>query len=107
MRALDTLADRLRPISVTDCCKPLRVALVSSSSGSRGGGELYLAGLARGLTALGHDVQSVLSDHHRMDELEGLLAPFGAVHRLGYRNTYDRRSRSLGAVLARGEIRRM
>ena len=92
---------------MTDCCKPLRVALVSSSSGSRGGGELYLAGLARGLTALGHHVQSVLSDHHRMDELEGLLAPFGAVHRLGYRNTYDRRSRSLGAVLARGEIRRM
>ena len=86
---------------------PLRVALVSSSSGSRGGGELYLTSLARGLTAQGHEVQSVLSNHPRMDELSTQLAEQGAVHRIDYRNTYDRRTRSLGAMLARRDIRRL
>jgi glycosyltransferase involved in cell wall biosynthesis len=86
---------------------PLRVALVSSSSGSRGGGELYLVSLARGLSELGHEVQSVLAEHSRMDELAGLLVEFGSVRRIPYTNTYDRRLRSLGAVLARREIGRL
>ena len=87
--------------------KSLRVALVSSSSGSRGGGEFYLCGLANGLAALGHEVHSVLAEHERMDELASLLAPFSTVHRIRYRNTYDRRLRCAGAVLARAEISRI
>jgi glycosyltransferase involved in cell wall biosynthesis len=83
----------------------LRVALVSSSSGSRGGGELYLCSLAEGLSRLGHEVQSVLSEHPRMNELAERLERFGPVHRIPYRNTYDRPLRSLGAVCAWRDIR--
>lgn len=85
----------------------VRVALVSSSSGSRGGGELYLCGLAMGLVKLGVEVCSVLANHPRMDELERSLIPFGPVHRILYRNTYDRPLRSVGAVIARREILRL
>lgn len=87
--------------------KPMRVALVSSSSGSRGGGELYLVGLAQGLAALGHEVQSVLSDHARMDDLTRLLAAHGPVHRIHYQNTYDRRLRNLASFFSPGDIRRL
>ncbi len=106
---LKTLPTRMSPDSAPADAdrKRLRVALVSSSSGSRGGGELYLTSLARGLTGLGHEVQSVLSSHPRMDELAALLAQQGPVHRIDYRNTYDRRTRSLGAMLARRDIRRL
>ncbi len=83
------------------------MALVSSSSGSRGGGELYLVGLANGLAALGNEVLSVLSDHVRMDEVAALLGAFGPVHRIPYQNTYDRRLRCVGAVLARRDIARI
>ena len=72
MMKLEALPNKPESALDTERGKPLRVALVSSSSGSRGGGELYLVGLAQGLAALGHDVQSVLSDHARMDELAGL-----------------------------------
>jgi glycosyltransferase involved in cell wall biosynthesis len=68
---------------------------------------LYLSALAGGLTSLGHEVQSVLSDHERMDELAAQLAEFGPVVRLDYRNTYDRKLRSLGALLARRDIGRL
>jgi glycosyltransferase involved in cell wall biosynthesis len=106
---LNTLPNRIPPASdpVDADRQRLRVALVSSSSGSRGGGELYLTSLARGLTALGHEVQSVLSDHPRMDELAAQLAEQGTVRRIEYRNTYDRRTRSLGAILSRRDIRRL
>jgi glycosyltransferase involved in cell wall biosynthesis len=86
---------------------PLRVALVSSSSGSRGGGELYLVGLAQGLAALGHDVQSVLSEHARMDDLARVLKPHSSVHRIRYQNTYDRRLRSLTNILSYGKVRQL
>lgn len=85
----------------------MKIALISSSSGSRGGGELYLCGLARGLTDLGHEVRSVLSQHGRMDELAEMLRPFGPIHRVPYCNTYDRKLRSVGAVWAGQEIRQL
>jgi len=107
MIMLKTLPNRTQPTPADAKGRRLRVALVSSSSGSRGGGELYLSSLAAGLKALGHDVQSVLSNHPRMDELAALLAQHGPVHRIDYRNTYDRRTRSLGAVLARRDIQRL
>lgn len=86
---------------------PLRVLLASSSSGSRGGGELYLCGLAQGLAQLGHEVHAVVSQHSRMDELAAQLSAYGPVHRVRYQNTYDRRLRGWGAALARGEIHRL
>jgi glycosyltransferase involved in cell wall biosynthesis len=107
MIMLKTPPNRIQPDPSDAKSRRLRVALVSSSSGSRGGGELYLSALAGGLTALGHEVQSVLSKHPRMDELAALLAQQGPVHRIDYRNTYDRRTRSVGAMLARGDIRRL
>src|SRR5262249_40902820 len=82
-------------------------ALVSSSSGSRGGGEFYLVGLAQGLAALGMEIHSVLSRHERMDDLAMHVSDFGAVHRIEYQNTYDRRLRCVGAVLARNESARL
>jgi glycosyltransferase involved in cell wall biosynthesis len=85
----------------------LRVLLVSSSSGSIGGGELYLVGLAEGLKTLDHEVQALLSNHPRMDDLAELLRPWANVHREQYTNTYDRRLRSIGAVLDRSLIRRL
>src|SRR5262245_21097228 len=87
--------------------RPWRVALVSSSSGSRGGGEFYLCGLAEGLSARRHEVHSFLAEHERMDGLAALLSKFGPVHRISYRNTYDRRLRCVGAVLARRERTRI
>jgi glycosyltransferase involved in cell wall biosynthesis len=86
---------------------PLRVLLVSASSGSDGGGELYLVGLSEGLKALGHEVAVLLSSHPRMDKLAGLLAPWATVHREQYKNTYDRPLRAIGAVFDKPQIRRM
>lgn len=87
--------------------KTLRVLLVSSSSGSQGGGELYLVGLAGGLAALGHEVTVLLAEHPRMDELAGQFASSVTVQRMAYVNTYDRPLRSVGAVLDRRGIRRL
>src|SRR5579863_8477691 len=88
-------------------CGPLRIALVSSSSGSRGGGEFYLCGLAEGLRALGHELVFVLAEHERMDELAALLVRFGEVRRIRYCNTYDRPLRCVGAMMARSDVRRL
>lgn len=85
----------------------LRVLLASASSGSDGGGELYLVGLAEGLKQLGHEVDVLLSSHPRMDKLAELLAPWAELHRERYKNTYDRPLRAIGAVMDRPQIRRM
>lgn len=85
----------------------LRILLVSSSSGSHGGGELYLEGLSEGLTALGHTVELLLATHTRMNPLAERLARFGRVHRVEFTNTYDRRTRAIGSVLARQTITRL
>jgi glycosyltransferase involved in cell wall biosynthesis len=77
----------------------MKVLLVSSSSGSRGGGELFLIYLGKALAKRGHQVSLWASDHGRMDELCERFAPVGPVLRRPYRNTYDRRTRSVGAWL--------
>jgi len=77
----------------------VKVLLVSSSSGSRGGGELYLLYLGRALAERGHTPILWASSHSRMDELAKGFATFGQVERCEYLNTYDRRMRSLGAFI--------
>lgn len=77
----------------------MKILIVSTSSGSRGGGELSLLYLARALAELGHEVLLWCSRHSRMDELAAAFAPIGKVHRSAYTNTYDRRGRSLASWL--------
>jgi glycosyltransferase involved in cell wall biosynthesis len=85
----------------------MKILLVSSSSGSRGGGELYLLYLGRALAARGHEVLLWASDHPRMDELCSLFAPIGRVVRSVYRNTYDYRTRSVANYLNYVSYRRL
>jgi glycosyltransferase involved in cell wall biosynthesis len=77
----------------------MKILLASTSSGSRGGGELYLLYLARALARRGHEVALWCAAHPRMDELAALFAPIGLVHRSEYRNTYDYRLRSVSSYL--------
>ncbi len=80
----------------------MNVTLVSSSSGSRGGGEFYLVGLAEGLRQAGHVVRVLMSDASAMDGLsELLLASEIESRRISYTNTYSRWFRAVGAVLDR------
>lgn len=78
----------------------MNILLVSSSSGSRGGGELYLLYLGRALVERGHAVTLWASSHPRMDELANSFSSFGEVIRASYKNTYDRRGRSLTSYFA-------
>ncbi len=73
----------------------MKILFVSTSSGSRGGGELYLIYLGRELAKRGHTVGLWCADHPRMDELAQTFAEFGEVLRSRYKNTYDRKFRSL------------
>lgn len=73
----------------------MNILLVSSSSGSRGGGELYLLYLGRALAKCGHKVTLWASAHARMDELSNSFSSFGDVIRSPYMNTYDHPARSL------------
>ena len=78
----------------------MKILLVSSSSGSRGGGEFYLLGLARGLLECGHEVQIQMSVHANMDELAEMCKAEGiSCGRFRYTNTYHRRFRALGAAM--------
>jgi glycosyltransferase involved in cell wall biosynthesis len=87
---------------LSHCPGSRRVLLVSASSGSKGGGELYLDMLAEGLSGLGYDVLSLLSSHSRMDALAKLLNRWGPVHRTELiTNTYDRKLRSFDTVIPR------
>ena len=86
----------------------MRVLLFSSSSGSRGGGELYLLNLSQGLLSAGHDVLPVLSSNPQMDELSSKFSRLGIpAHRIDYKNTYLRKTRCLGAALDRRTQRRI
>jgi glycosyltransferase involved in cell wall biosynthesis len=76
----------------------MRVLLASSGSGSQGGGELFLVSLAECLSEFGHQPILWASNHPRMDELCDRFRPIGEVHRCDYRNTYDRKFRTLGAA---------
>ena len=62
----------------------MKVLLASSSSGSRGGGELYLVYLGRALAHRGHAVTLWASTNPRMDELANTFSGFGQVLRSGY-----------------------
>jgi len=77
----------------------MRILLASSSSGSHGGGEIFLRYLGEALHADGHEVALWASEHDRMDDLAQGFAEFGEVIRSPYRNTYDLRARSLGASM--------
>lgn len=85
----------------------MKILLVSSSSGSRGGGEKFLIGLAKALTGQGNEVALWVSSHSRMDELCAEFKPFGPVIRSEYRNTYDYRTRPLGTLFNEGDVRRI
>lgn len=83
----------------------MKVLLASSSSGSRGGGELYLVYLGRALAHRGHAVTLWTSTNSRMDELANTFSGFGQVLRSDYTNTYDQRGRSLTSYLNFGAAR--
>ncbi len=85
----------------------MKIQIVSTSSGSRGGGELSLLYLGRALALRGHEVALWASDHARMDELAHAFAAFGKVVRAPYVNTYDRRGRSLASYFDGATARRV
>ncbi len=76
----------------------MKILLVSSGSGSRGGGEIFLNYLGGALAARGHSVMTWMPAHARMNELASQCARFSEVVRAEFRNTYDYRSRSLATV---------
>ena len=76
----------------------MKILLVSSSSGSRGGGEIFLIYLGKALKEAGHEAILWCSTNERMDELAQRFSEFGEVVRSPYRNSYlDRPFRLLGA----------
>jgi glycosyltransferase involved in cell wall biosynthesis len=79
----------------------MRILLVSSGSGSRGGGEIFLDYLGQGLFDRGHEVLLWMPAHPRMDELADRCARFSRVIRGAYRNTYDRKTRSVSTYFDR------
>jgi glycosyltransferase involved in cell wall biosynthesis len=83
----------------------MRVLLVSSGSGSRGGGEIFLEYLAKELIGRGHEVMVWIPDAARMDELAANCARDAQVIRSEYRNTYDYSTRSL-ATCFNGSVSR-
>lgn len=86
----------------------MRVLLVSTSSGSRGGGELFLVYLAQALRGIGHEPALWCATHPRMDELVQRFEPFGKVYRDPYPNSYhDRRLRLFSAAFDRSTIHRL
>ncbi|HWL73494.1 MAG TPA: hypothetical protein VNQ74_06455, partial [Burkholderiaceae bacterium] len=76
----------------------MKILLVSSGSGSRGGGEIFLNYLGGALAARGHSVMTWMPAHARMNELASQCAKFSEVVRAEFRNTYDHRTRSLATV---------
>jgi glycosyltransferase involved in cell wall biosynthesis len=85
----------------------MRVLLVSSGSGSRGGGEIFLDYLGSALAGRGHEVLMWIPNHPRMDELAEKCARFSYVFRADYRNTYDYLGRSLSTCLNWADSRRI
>jgi glycosyltransferase involved in cell wall biosynthesis len=77
----------------------MKILLASSSSGSRGGGELYLIYLGRALAQRGHRLTLWVSSNPKMDELANTFSGFGEVLRSDYENTYDQRGRSISSYL--------
>lgn len=75
----------------------MKVLLVSTGSGSQGGGEFYLHILAKALGAQGHDVHIAIPGYPRMKTMCERCREVATVHLVGGKNTYDRRLRNLGA----------
>lgn len=78
---------------------------MSSGSGSRGGGEIYLAFLAEGLTEQGVTVTALLPQRPETDELAARVARFCVVERFDFRPTYTRATRVIGASTDRQQSR--
>ena len=76
----------------------MKILVVSSGSGSRGGGEIFLDYLGEGLAGRGHEVTTWIPEHPRMDELAKRVSRFGRVIRADYRNMYDYRTRTLATA---------
>jgi glycosyltransferase involved in cell wall biosynthesis len=87
--------------------RKMKILLVSSGSGSRGGGEIFLYYLGKGLSDRGHEVLLWVPAHPRMDELAERCRRFARVIRVEYRNTYDRKTRSLSTCFNRVFSRRL
>jgi glycosyltransferase involved in cell wall biosynthesis len=85
----------------------MRILLVSSGSGSRGGGEIFLKYLGEGLAEAGHEVLMWIPSHPRMDELAAKCARFARIVRSNYRNTYDHPARSLATLFTQRASRRI
>ena len=85
----------------------MKILLVSSSSGSRGGGEIFLKYLARGLVQRGHKIVSWCAQHPRMNEFAAGQAELGQVVRSPYRNFYDYKTRILATCLNAATSRRL
>ncbi|MDB4265236.1 glycosyltransferase family 4 protein [bacterium] len=86
----------------------MRVLLLSSSSGSRGGGEIFLLYLAQALREAGHEPILWCASHQRMDELAESFSEIGKVIRDDYPNSYlDRRFRVFSAAFDIRVIRRL
>ena len=86
----------------------MKILLVSSSSGSHGGGEFYLRELATALDTVGHNVTTWLARHPQMDKLAAAFRDRKLqVRRFEYQNTYHRKCRSIGAVLDRSLCRQL
>ncbi|GAA0761631.1 hypothetical protein GCM10009076_14840 [Erythrobacter ramosus] len=81
--------------------------MVSSGSGSRGGGEIYLSLLAKGLREQGCEVQALIPDSEGMDELAKALASDASVVRFPFVSTYERPTRLLGAISDRPQQNRV
>ena len=78
----------------------MKIILASTSSGSRGGGELYLLYLGRALAQRGHEPILWASTHSRMDELANSFSAFGTVQRSKYHDAYDSYGRSIASHLS-------
>jgi glycosyltransferase involved in cell wall biosynthesis len=85
----------------------MKILFVSSGSGSRGGGEIFLIYLGRGMADRGHEVVTWMPMHPRMDELAEKCSQFARVIRADYRNTYDRAARSLSTCFNWAASRRI
>jgi len=77
----------------------MKILLVSSGSGSRGGGEIFLDYLGEGLAERGHEVLMWIPAHQRMDELAQRFPRFARVIRADYCSVYDYRTRTSQPLL--------
>lgn len=86
----------------------MKIALISSGSGARGGGEIYLDVLAQGLAELGLEPLLLIPDTPAMDDLARRAAGNGTrIMRFAFSPTYTRRLRNLGAWADRKQQRRL